>query len=102
LAFVAGILFNVVPGLLPFAALKDMAELDYGFAGTFAVLLGFYLIMFTLIEAPLVGYLVAPERAVSATVHVNDWIDRNGVRMGIYALAAVGVYLVARGVVAAV
>jgi hypothetical protein len=102
LAFVAGILFNIVPGFLPFVALKDIAELDYAFPATFAVLLGFYLIMFTLIEAPLLGYLIAPERAVAATERVNDWVDRNAVRAAIYALAGIGIYLLVRGIVAAI
>ena len=39
--------------------LKDIAELDEGFATTVALVLGFYVIMFALIEVPLVGYLVA-------------------------------------------
>ena len=46
LAFVAGIVFNIVPGVFPLIALKDIAELDYGIAETVVVLLGFYAIMF--------------------------------------------------------
>ena len=41
-------------------ALKDIAELDYAFAETLALVLGFYVIMFMLIEIPLIGYIVAP------------------------------------------
>jgi hypothetical protein len=102
LAFVAGILFNVFPGFLPFVALKDIAELDYSISATFLVLLGFYLIMFTLIEAPLITYLVSPERAVALTVGVNNWVDRNALRVTVYALTAIGIGLVVRGALAAV
>ena len=60
LAFVAGIVFNIIPGVVPVIALKDIAELDYSFAETLGLLLGFYLIMFAFIEIPLAGYVVAP------------------------------------------
>ena len=61
LAFVAGIVFNIVPGVVPLVALKDIADLDYSFAATVGLLLGFYVIMFAFIEIPLAGYVVAPE-----------------------------------------
>ena len=80
LAFVAGIVFNIVPGVVPLVALKDIAELDYGFAETVAAVLGFYLIMFAFIEIPLAGYVVAPERTARLTASFNAWLDRNGHR----------------------
>ena len=60
LAFVAGIILCVFPGFFPLIALKDIAQLDYSVAGTVVVLFAFYLVMFTLIEVPLVGFLTAP------------------------------------------
>ena len=96
-AFLAGIVFNVVPGVVPLVALKDIAELDYGFAETVALLLGFYLIMFAFIEIPLAGYVVAPERTARLTARFNAWLDRTGPRVGIAMLALIGVYMIARG-----
>jgi hypothetical protein len=99
LAFAAGIVCNLVPGVFPLVALKDIAEMDLSFAETFATLLGFYLIMFAFIEVPLVSYLVAPEWTGQMTQRFNTWLDRNTRRVGIGALGGVGVYLVVKGIV---
>ena len=52
LAFLAGVVLNIVPGVLPFVALRDIAELDYSVPATALTLLGFYVIMFAFIEVP--------------------------------------------------
>jgi hypothetical protein len=98
-AFVVGIAFNVFPGVLPFVALGHIAELGYGVAGTTLALVAFYLVMFTLIEAPLVAYLVAPDSTAARTARVNDWLDSHGPALAVWALAACGAYLVVRGLV---
>ena len=102
LAFVAGIIGCILPGPLPLVALKDISEMDIGFAETFAVMLGFYLIMFAFIELPLIGYVAAPEWTAGATQRFNAWLSRNMRRAAIVALGAVGVYLLVKGVIAAV
>ena len=76
LAFVAGIVLNLFPGFFPLIALKDIAELDEGFATTVALVLGFYVIMFALIEVPLVGYLVAPAWTAQATARLTSGCAR--------------------------
>lgn len=102
LAFVAGILLNVFPGVLPFVALRNIAELGYGFGRTAAVIVAFYLVMFAIIEVPLVGYVFAPQRAEGWATQFNRRLDRNAGRLGVFVLAGAGVYLVVRGTVAAV
>ena len=97
LAFVAGVVLNVVPGVMPLIAMENIAELDKGFVVTFLLVLGFYLVMFAFVEAPLVGYLVAPEWTVRATTGFNGWLDRNGYRIAFGALGLIGIYLVVRG-----
>ena len=99
LAFVAGIILCVFPGVFPLIALKDISQLDYGVAATVGVLLAFYIIMFTLIEVPLVGFLVAPARTSVETTRFNDWLDRNARRLAVYALAGVGLLSIVRGIV---
>lgn len=99
LAFAAGIVCNVVPGVFPMVALKDIAEMDISLTETVTVLLVFYLIMFAFIEVPLVSYLVAPKWTGQTTVRFNAWLDRNTKRVGIGALAGVGAYLVIKGVI---
>ena len=99
LAFVAGIVLNIIPGVFPLIALKDIAELDAGVATTVALLLGFYVIMFALIEVPLVGYLVAPAWTEQATRRFNSWLRVNASRLAVGALAIAGVFLVISGIV---
>jgi thiol:disulfide interchange protein len=99
LAFVAGIVLNLFPGFFPLIALKDIAELDEGFATTVALVLGFYVIMFALIEVPLVGYLVAPVWTAQATARFNVWLRENASRLAVGALGIVGLFLVISGLV---
>jgi hypothetical protein len=100
LAFVLGIVLNVLPGFLPFVALKDIAELNTGTAEVILIVACFYLVMFAFVEVPLVGYVLAPERTSVLTNELNAWVSANGRRVGSWAAAAVGVYLIVRGIVA--
>jgi Sap, sulfolipid-1-addressing protein len=102
LAFVVGVLLDIFPGFFPFVALKNIAELDYGLGSTAALILGFYLVMFVIIELPLVGYLFMPRRTTEWATRFNRWLDRNGRSLAVYALAGVGGYLAVRGIVMAV
>jgi 4-amino-4-deoxy-L-arabinose transferase-like glycosyltransferase len=99
LAFLAGLLLNVVPGFFPFVALKDIAEGGYPAAANVALVGLFYVIMFALIEIPLAGYLVSPKRTVVTVGRMNSWFDRNAKRVGAVVLGTVGAYLVVRGLV---
>ncbi len=101
LAFVTGLVLNVFPGVLPFIALKDIGELGYSTAGTIVVIVGFYLVMFTPVEAPLVAFLVAPERTAQTVDSFNVWLARNLRRLAWWALAIFGAYEIVRGVVVA-
>lgn len=101
LAFAAGIVANVFPGVLPFVALKDIAELDHSTAQTVLVIVGFYLVMFTFIEVPIAGYLVAPKRTSVAVASFNAWLSRNLWTLAWSALALLGTFELVRGVVVA-
>ena len=101
LAFLVGIVLNLFPGLFPFVALKDIAELDYSAGATVLLVIGFYAVMFTIVELPLVALLVAPERTASAVEGFNSWLGRNGRRLIAVGLAVIGAYLIVRGVIAA-
>lgn len=99
LAFLAGIVLNVIPGVLPLVALKDIAELDYSVGATVALVIGFYLIMFLPAEVPLGAFLVAPETTTAKVGRFNSWLRRNGRQIGVFALMLAGIYLVVRGLV---
>jgi Sap, sulfolipid-1-addressing protein len=98
-AFVAGIILDVFPGVLPFVALAQIADLDASTAGKVAAIVAFYLIMFAFIEVPILAYLVAPARTTSAISSLNAWLDRNGRLLATVVLAVAGVYLLVRGLV---
>jgi hypothetical protein len=98
-AFAAGVVLNIIPGTFPFVALVDIARLDVGDAAKVAAVVVFYVIMLAFAEVPIVAYLVAPERTIAATNAFNDWLARNGRRVAAGVLAAVGLYLVVRGLV---
>jgi hypothetical protein len=97
-AFVAGVVLNIVPGTFPIVALKDISELDVSDAAKIGAIVIFYVIMFAFIEVPLAAYHFAPERTTVAVNDFNAWLGRNGLRLGVFMLAAVGLYLTARGV----
>lgn len=99
LAFVAGIVLNVIPGVLPFVALKDIAELDYTPLGAVALVIGFYLVMFLPAEVPLGSYLVAPRRTTAAVERFNTWLKRNARLIAVYVLVGAAIYLAVRGIV---
>ena len=100
LAFVAGIVLNVIPGVFPFVAMKNIAQLDYASGVGFALVIGFYLIMFLPAEIPLASYLFAPERTTREVDRFNAWLRRNAHLLAVYVLAAVGIYLGVRGLIA--
>jgi Sap, sulfolipid-1-addressing protein len=100
LAFVAGVVLNIVPGVFPIVGLKDIGQLDYGAAATVALVVGFYLIMFVLVEVPLIAYLVAPARTTVEVGRFNRWLKRNGRRLSLATLYVIGIYLIVRGIVA--
>jgi thiol:disulfide interchange protein len=99
IAFVAGVVLNIVPGTFPIVALKDIAQLDASDGAKIATIIAFYVIMFAFVEIPIVAYLFAPARTITAVDNFNAWLGRNGRRVAVYVLAVVGAYLIARGVV---
>jgi Sap, sulfolipid-1-addressing protein len=98
LAFVAGVLLNIVPGVFPIIALKNLAELDYSSAETVAVLVGFYVVTFAFVEIPIMSFVVAHEWTRARVDQFNRWLGANQRRVVIWALVIGGVYLIARGV----
>lgn len=100
LAFVVGIVLNVIPGVLPFVALKDIAELDYATGPTLALVVGFYLIMFLPTEIPLAAYAFAPARTTAAVQRFNRWLRGHTRSIAVYVLTAAGIYLAVRGLLA--
>jgi hypothetical protein len=99
LAFVGGILATVLPGPTVILGMAGIAQLGYSTSETLLVIVGFFLIMFALVEIPLVGFVVAPGWTKATVAPFNVWLDRNLIRIGVWALAIVGVAELIRGIV---
>src|SRR4051794_39413550 len=71
-AFALGIVLNL-PGAWYVAALSEMSSAGYPTSTDLLLIVAFNLIMFALIEIPLVTYLLAPERAEALVARINTW-----------------------------
>jgi hypothetical protein len=96
--FALGVVLTL-PGVSYLAALHDLQELGYGTVGEVLVILGFNVMLLILLEIPLVGYFVAPERTVVEVQRFRAWLSRSGRRMAIYGAAGIGAFLVVRGMI---
>ena len=96
--FAVGVVFSL-PGFSYLAALRELDKLNYGTVPTILVVLGFNVMLLLLLEVPLVGYAVAPERTVVEVQRFRAWLTRSGRGIAVKGFAGVGVFLVVRGVI---
>lgn len=96
--FALGVVLTL-PGVSYLAALHDLQERGYSTAAQILVILAFNLMLLILLEIPLVGYFVAPERTVVEVQRFRAWLSRDGRRMAIIAFAAIGIFLLVRGLI---
>ena len=96
IAWAAGAAYSI-PGAYYIAGMALLAKLDASTETNILTIVGFNVIMFALIELPLIGFLLAPERTRSVAENLNSWITRHR-RTLIAAVAAVaGVYFLVSG-----
>jgi Sap, sulfolipid-1-addressing protein len=79
--------------------MATIAQLNVSNAETFLVIVAFYVVMFTLIEVPLAGFLLAPDWSRRRIAPVNAWLRSNLVVLAIWALTIAGAGLMVRGLV---
>ena len=96
-AFVVGLLLSF-PGVSYLTGLNHIHKLDAGVAPTVLLVVGFCLVQQLLLEVPLAGYFVAPERTAEAVKGFRAWLARNGRRTGIIVAAVLGSLLLIRGI----
>ena len=101
IAFGVGVLLNL-PGVWYLAALADIAHAQLSAAEELLLILGFNLVMFALVEIPLVFYLVDAEQAHALVNSASGWVHSHARQAGATVAAIVGVWLVAKGIVGAV
>jgi hypothetical protein len=98
LTFLVGAVLSF-PGLAYLDALDHIVKLNPGTALSVLLVLYFCLIQLILLELPLLGYTFAPERTRAGVEAFKEWLARNGRRAAIIGLAAIGIALVARGLI---
>jgi hypothetical protein len=97
IAWAAGAAYSV-PGAYYLAGLALLVKLNASATTSVLAVLAFNLIMFALIELPLIGLLVAPNRARSLTEKLSTWMTAHR-RILIFVVAgAIGVYLLVSGI----
>jgi Sap, sulfolipid-1-addressing protein len=99
-AFAVGALINL-PGPFYLLALGDIATGAYSRVHQFGLIVLFNAIMFTLLEVPLVGYLLRPEPTAERVAALATWLNENGLTVIGWLVGAVGVGLIVQGIVAA-
>jgi hypothetical protein len=94
--FLAALVISL-PGAAYLIGLKDIAAGGHDTGGVIALVVAFNLIMFTLAEVPLAGLVLAPDRTVALVDEANGWLAANGRQVVVVLSAALGVFLLARG-----
>jgi Sap-like sulfolipid-1-addressing protein len=97
-AFVVGILLTL-PGASYLAGLISIHKLNYATTVTVLLVIGFNLVMLWILELPLLGFLVAPDRTRVAVDGAKAWVFRSGRRVAVWGLSIVGVLLVIKGII---
>jgi hypothetical protein len=98
-AFGLGVVLDL-PSVWYLIALKDIVNGGYSPVAEVLLVLVFNVIMFTLIEVPLIAYLVAPEKAAEIVARFNASLRSHGRRIMECVAATFGGYLVVKGIVA--
>jgi hypothetical protein len=96
--FVVGAVLSF-PGVSYLTALHKMAELNPGTVATVLLVVGFCLMQQILLEVPLLGYVFAPESTSDKVTRFRAWMGSKGRTAAVIGAAAIGLILVARGLI---
>ena len=96
IAWAAGALYSA-PGAYYLTGLALLAKLDRPMPINAVVIVAFNVIMFALIELPLLGFLFAPDKTRKLAQQLNRWMSRHKRTLVIVAAGAGGVYLLVSG-----
>jgi hypothetical protein len=96
--FVVGALLTL-PGVSYLAGLDLIAKQNLSTTETVLTVVGFNAIMLTLLEVPLLGYAIAPERTATTVRRLSDWLSRSGGRIALGGAVLIGIALMARGAI---
>jgi len=93
LALLAGLAYSA-PGAAYLAGLALLVKQNNATSTDVIAIVGFNLIMFALLEIPLLAFVLAPDRTRELTGRVNDWMTRHHRTIVVVAAGALGLYLV--------
>jgi hypothetical protein len=96
--FAVGVVLSF-PGVSYLAALGHISNLDPGTVPTVLLVVGFCLVQQLLLELPLLGYAIAPDRTQDAVTRFRAWLGRSGRRAAAIGAAVIGALLLVRGLV---
>ena len=96
--FVVGALLSF-PGASYIAGMDLLHRQNVGTAETVIVVLAFNLVMLILLELPLLGYATKPEWTAATVERFSNWLTRRGGRVALIFGAAVGILMIARGII---
>jgi hypothetical protein len=97
IAWAAGALYSA-PGAYYLAGLALLAKQNASAATDVLVILGFNLIQFALIELPLIGLVVVPDRTRPLTEKLNDWMTAHRRIVTVFLAGAIIAYLLISGI----
>jgi Sap, sulfolipid-1-addressing protein len=96
--FVIGAILTL-PGASYLAGLDKISKQGLSTTEEVLTVVGFNLIMLLLLELPLLGYALSPEKTAIRVKAFNEWLSRNGGRVALIGATVIAVVLVARGVI---
>jgi len=96
--FVVGAILSF-PGVSYLDALDHIHKLNPGTVPTVLLVVGFCLFQQILLEVPLLGYVFAPDSTQDRVTGFKAWMGAKGRTAVVIGAAAIGVVLVARGVI---
>jgi hypothetical protein len=97
IAWAAGAIYSA-PGAYYLAGLALLAKLNLAVGTIVIAVLGFNIVQFALIELPLIGLLVAPDRARLLTEKLHRWMTAHRRILIVVVAGAVGAYLLISGI----
>jgi hypothetical protein len=99
-AFAVGALLSF-PGVSYLTALARIARVGPGTTATVLLIVGFCVVQLPPLEAPLLGYAIAPERTRRAIASFRAWVGRRGRAAAAVVAGAFGAILIVRGLAGA-
>jgi Ca2+/Na+ antiporter len=96
--FFVGVILSF-PGASYLAALDKTAKLGLPAAGSVAIVIAFCLVQQLLLETPIVGYALAPERTQRGVEAFRGWLEQRGRQAAARVVLVIGVLLLIRGAV---